>query len=596
LGFPSLAVRAVATFFVIQGNDQGSTYELSSDRVSIGRDAQSTIQLHDQEVSRNHAELRREGVQYTLADLGSSNGTYVNRVRVQTHSLASGDHVQMGKTLMLFTASPAEAPHSAQAKVDIVGAGLAEDNSRIVRTMSQEASRRLLGLDAGSGDTEWMTRARSHLEIVYKTALAVSRTVDIEQLLRRILRLIFQCLDADRGCVLLVDPESRRLEVKVQESRQGPGERMRISRTILDYVLERREGVLTTNAQDDSRWNPAASIVAQGIREAICVPMLGRYDVVGLIYVDTATPPQRLLDPSRSPNKFTEEHLKLMIAIAQQAALAVEDTRYYSAMVQAERLAAMGQTIATLSHHIKNILQGIRGGSFLIKDGLARQDASMVQKGWEFVEKNQERISDLVMDMLTFSKEREPEIAPGDLNRVVAEVVELMQGRAGESGVALRFEPDATMSTLTFDAEGIHRAALNVVTNAIDACAEQETRAVTVRTSFAAQENVARISVQDTGSGISPEDLRKIFNPFVSTKRSRGTGLGLAVSQKILQEHGGRIAVQSAPGAGSTFTLELPATPPPPREPPPEGLGPSSETLAGQPQLRNAPDAPTQSS
>ena len=105
-----------------------------------------------------------------------------------------------------------------------------------------------------------------------------------------------------------------------------------------------------------------------GVREAICVPMQGRYGVVGVIYIDTYTPPGRFIQ--RPANRFSAEHLKLMVAIGHQAALAVEDTSYYSAMVQAERLAAIGQTIATLSHHIKNILQGIRGGSYLIEEGL----------------------------------------------------------------------------------------------------------------------------------------------------------------------------------------------------------------------------------
>ena len=100
------------------------------------------------------------------------------------------------------------------------------------------------------------------------------------------------------------------------------------------------------------------------------MPMQGRYGMVGVIYIDTSISPQKIVQQGVA-KKFTDEHLKLMIAIAHQAALAVEDTRYYSAMVQAERLAAVGQTIATLSHHIKNILQGIRGGSYLIEMGLS---------------------------------------------------------------------------------------------------------------------------------------------------------------------------------------------------------------------------------
>src|SRR5690606_11610265 len=130
-------------------------------------------------------------------------------------------------------------------------------------------------------------------------------------------------------------------------------------------------------------------------------PMQGRYGIVGVIYIDTFTPPGRSIQ-SPTGARFTEEHLKLMVAIGHQAALAVEDTSYYSAMVQAERLAAMGQTIATLSHHIKNILQGVRGGSYLIEEGLRTNEYEVIRKGWSIVEKNQERISNLVMDMLTF--------------------------------------------------------------------------------------------------------------------------------------------------------------------------------------------------
>ena len=174
-----------------------------------------------------------------------------------------------------------------------------------------------------------------------------------------------------------------------------------------------------------------------GVREAICVPMQGRYHVVGVIYIDTSTSPQQILERGGAARRFTEDHLKLMIAIGHQAALAVEDTRYYSAMVQAERLAAIGQTIATLSHHIKNILQGIRGGSYLIEMGLTEHDESIVGKGWKIVEKNQNKISALVMDMLTFSKEREPDLTTANINTVVRDVVELMQARAQEEQIEL---------------------------------------------------------------------------------------------------------------------------------------------------------------
>src|SRR5262249_22981653 len=159
-----------------------------------------------------------------------------------------------------------------------------------------------------------------------------------------------------------------------------------------------------------------------GIREAICVPMKGRHETLGVLYLDTLTSPRELLNQTNPSGKFKEDHLKLAIAIAHQAALAVEDTRYHQAMLQAERLAAIGQAIAALSHHIKNILQGLRSGSEILKMGLTDKNDALLQQGWKIVEKNQGKIYDLVMDMLSYSKEREPAIESTDINRVVEDV------------------------------------------------------------------------------------------------------------------------------------------------------------------------------
>jgi two-component system, NtrC family, sensor kinase len=553
----------VASLFVIQGRDQGSRFELDSDSATfpLGREAGNRIQLHDTEVSRHHAEIRWTGNEFLVCDMGSSNGTFVNNERVERRELTSGDQVQIGRTVMLFT-GPSEAPSSSLgAKIDILSADRELDKSRIVHTISQHEGSRIFSAPPEKSEALWLARARSNLQVMYRTALAVSHTLDIDQLLGRIMQLIFEWVEADRGCIMLVDHETKELQPKVRRDRKAlrPDDKISISQTILDYVMDRREGVLTTDARQDDRWDAAQSIMRIGVREAICVPMQGRYDIVGVIYIDSLTPATRAVD--RSGNKFTEEHLKLMVAIGHQAALAVEDTKYYSAMVQSERLAAVGQTIATLSHHIKNILQGIRGGSYLIEMGLAEHDEQVVGKGWHIVERNQRRISSLVLDMLTFSKEREPDFTAAGLNTVMSDVVELIRSRAEELKVELRFEPDPSIPLLTFDSEGIHRAALNVVTNALDACDERENGVVTIATKQLADEGLVQVIVSDNGGGIAPENLQQIFNPFFSSKGSRGTGLGLAVSQKILKEHGGRILVESRLDEGSRFVLELPAMP-----------------------------------
>lgn len=568
------------SLFVIQGRDQGKRFELQGTCVRIGREKGNCVQLHDTEVSRFHAELRWKERRYELVDLGSSNGTYVNSQPATELVLNSGDRVQCGRTLMIFTADEELTSSELADGVNIVPQNQLTSGSRIVTTAGSPASGRMLG-PATSFESPWLARARSNLDVMYHTALATSHTLDIDQLLQRIIELIFEWVEADRGCVMLLDRDQDQLVPRVRRDRRSTsGETMEISRTILDYVMQHNEGVLTSDASEDDRWDTAASIVRMGIREAICVPMQGRYGVVGVIYIDTYTAPGRFVQ--RPANRFSEEHLKLMVAIGHQAALAVEDTSYYSALVQAERLAAIGQTIATLSHHIKNILQGIRGGSYLIEEGLKGDEFDIVSKGWAIVDKNQDKISNLVMDMLSFSKEREPEMVPADLNSVVNDVVELMQARAADAGVTLQWIPQPAIPTCTFDPDALHRAILNVVTNAIDACEKVEQGLVAVHTEYVPEQRQLRIVVQDNGEGIDPADLAVIFSVFESRKGSRGTGLGLPVSQKIMQEHEGDISVESTPSQGSRFCLVMPAVlaePGLPNDEPPPSLGGRTTTV-----------------
>lgn len=547
----------MATLFVMQGRDRGKRIELRGETLTLGREASNRIQLNDSEVSRRHAELRKTESGYLLTDLHSSNGTFVNAERVEQRLLQSGDRLQLGRTLMIFTDSDDRSSQNLAHEVDIVGLQ-ATEGSRILKSVSQDEGSRLLGAP-NQLDSPWLARARSNLQIMYRTALAVSHTLEIDQLLHRIMELIFEWVEADRGVIMLVDQETQELTPAVSRNCKGVrGDvKLTISRTILDYVMEHKEGVLTSDARDDERWDPAGSIVTLGVREAIAVPMQGRYGIVGVIYIDTYTPPGRVAQ--RNIDKFSEEHLKLMVAIGHQAALAVEDTSYYSALLQAERLAAMGQTIATLSHHIKNILQGIRGGSYLIQEGLNADDNDVVRRGWRIVEKNQERISNLVMDMLTFSKDREPDLVAGDLNDCCEDVIELMQTRAQDAQVELCWTPLEGLPLFSFDADLMHRAVLNVVTNAIDACEKRERAKVDVSIRYTPGQRMVSIAIADTGEGIPPDDVKKIFSVFESRKGSRGTGLGLPVSQKILREHGGDIRVESTPGVGSTFFLDLPA-------------------------------------
>jgi len=570
---------------VTKGVDEGKQFEVSGEHVGIGRDSSNRIKLHDTEVSRRHAEIVRTAEGYRLIDRGSANGTYVNNQSIRDVLLQTGDQIQIGQTILVYSGGTQEGAWGPPPSRDLaehirlITRPDVELPSAIVQSIGEAEGSRILA-HPEQIEGPWLKNALANL--MYQATQAVSHILDLDQLLERILELIFRHLDADRGCIMLRDApasevgvasavlNSAEFQPKAVRWRDGVNrqEKISISRTIMDYVLREKQGILVSDAASDERFGSVQSIVRHGIRSIICVPMKGRHETLGVLYLDARTPSRDLRGP-RNPetlsrtddgntHHFTREHLFLASAMAHQAALAVEETRYYQAMVQAERLAAVGQTIAALSHHIKNILQGLRSGSEILKMGLQDMDAALLQQGWKNIEKNQAKIYDLVMDMLSYSKEREPNIESTDLNAVARDVIELLAPRAKELGIQLVSALDETLPKCPADPEGIHRALLNIVGNALDAVEGAQGPRVQVATMQEEDGPWLRVEVRDNGGGIPPEKINDIFRPFVSTKGARGTGLGLAVSRKILREHGGDILVRSQPGQGSLFILRLP--------------------------------------
>jgi two-component system, NtrC family, sensor kinase len=230
-------------------------------------------------------------------------------------------------------------------------------------------------------------------------------------------------------------------------------------------------------------------------------------------------------------------------------------------LVQSERLAAIGQTIAGLAHGIKNILHGLKGGSYLVDIGINKNDTDKLKKGWEMIKRNVGRTSNLVMDLLSYSKEREPEYEVCRPNEIANEVCELLQDKALENEVEITTEFDAAIGEVYMDPDTVHESLLNLMSNAVDACLFDEntdkTWHVGLKTTKEAGD-IIRFDVSDNGAGMDKEVLAQLFTSFFSTKGHRGTGLGLMVTRKLIEEHGGTIEVDSQLSEGTVFTVRLP--------------------------------------
>jgi len=230
-------------------------------------------------------------------------------------------------------------------------------------------------------------------------------------------------------------------------------------------------------------------------------------------------------------------------------------------LIDSERLAAIGQTVASLGHYMKNILFGLKGGFYLASTGSKENSTDSLKTGWEMLERNMGRISDLVLDLLEYSRDREPEYENCFPNEIANEVCEHLEAKAKEYGVEMIRDFDPSVQEVLLDPKDIHRCLLNLVSNAIDACLfdpnEEKKWVVHVRT-ILENDGAVRFEVSDNGCGMDEDVKKKLFTTFFSTKEGRGTGLGLLIAQKIVQEHDGTITVESQVGRGSTFTIRLP--------------------------------------
>ena len=534
---------------VMSGADSGASFKVEEPSFIIGRGRTNRVILLDNKISARHAQIDRHGQAYRLRDLNSTNGTFLNERTVTDAELSEGDEIRVGQTI-LGVAKIVAAALSSPGSVSISDAdriGPAAVHERVRRTTEPP----VLEQPPEDSTMPSLVEAYRNLLAMYKVSGIIRNNADVDLLLRDVLEQIFRNFRAERGLVMLIDDETGELEPRAFLSRsEDPSDAdMSISRTIVAEVIEKQEAILTSDATRDERFNPAASIAQQNIRSAMCVPLSTRDRALGIIYVDCRS----------DAVTFKKADLELLTAIGNEAGVAVENRILHEANLKAERLAAVGQTVAGLSHYIKNVLSCMEAGSEITSHGLEEGDLESARKGWEIIGRNERKISELVLDMLNYSTERTPVRSSCDLNNVIRDIAEGLGLTAEAVNIRLELALDPELAPVMADATGMHRCVLNLLTNALDAVEGHDDARVVVST--CCDGGRAVVSVRDNGSGIPDDVMPRIFDVFVSTKGARGTGLGLAVVKKIINEHAGEISVTSEAGQGAEFKIILPANP-----------------------------------
>lgn len=273
---------------------------------TIGRHPDNSLQLLDRIVSKNHATITAQGGQYVLKDLQSLNGTFLNGTRVYEHTLRHGDEVTMGNTRLVFL-DERQAGASAQVSISSPEAQLAE--SHIRDKLSPQTTDQFLP-EKQIQEEDILRRDYEKLRITYELQKAIGLELDLDRLLGTILRLSFEFLDADRGAILLYDEQGNLYPRAIRTKRGKPDEQIHLSRAILNVVTTERTAVLSSDAMMDSRFQSSKSIIMQGIRSSMAVPLLHGDDMFGIMY----------LDSQMATGAFSPKDLQIFSTIATQTA------------------------------------------------------------------------------------------------------------------------------------------------------------------------------------------------------------------------------------------------------------------------------------
>ncbi len=544
---------------VIEGPAKGKRFELPADEPQMLGRSSEALPLGDQAVSRRHAELTPDRGEWFLRDLESQNGTLVNGNAITERvRLRAGDKISIGQTTLAFGRTSIVDELD---MIELLQPG--EIATNVDATLKREgATPPVEPARSGRDTTEAERHALDYLRIIYQITELSAKSFTRGALLHGLLELIFEDFQPERGVVMLIDEDGKLIPGAVKNRALIKGredDRIQVSRTILLHAMRTGEAVLSTNAMADPRFSSGDSVHNLRIRSAVCVPVEHRATVFGAIYIDT----------SASDQTFDGEQLRLLHAVG----IALSHLQLHQGKLQTERLAAMGETVASLSHSVKNILQGLSGGADLVELGLDREDLEISRQGWGILRRNLDRIAGLTTNMLAFSRQRQVEVAFAPLRPLVEDCAQLLETVCEQAGVALIVDAEDDVPPVPIDPPLIHQAVMNLLTNALEAV-PREHGTITARIRYEEPDSrgpgspgEAQIMVIDNGTGIPKERQASIFEPFQTSKGLKGTGLGLAVTKRIAEDHRGRVVLSSEPGKGSAFTLVLPSDPGRPMDP-----------------------------
>jgi adenylate cyclase len=317
---------------------------------TIGRHPDNSIQILDRIISKEHAQvIRSSDGRFILRDLGSLNGTHINGIRVAEHPLVNGDEIMLGSTTLAYD-------DSARADQSLGRVTIAPNSVETIvrgRLDAQELTGDFLP-EKQVRDGEQLRRDYEKLRIAHELGRGIAGVLDLEQLLPKILDKAFEILPADRGVILMYDAEKKLSPRYVKQKGGNTQEQILISNSILTEVEQQKRAVLSSDATMDSRFSGAHSIIMQGIRSTMCVPLLHGDELLGIMHLDSRI----------AANAFTEKDLQIFTSIAAQASAAIQNARLVTKIESEIRTRAQFQRLLS-----PNLVEQLVAGKIHLEKG-----------------------------------------------------------------------------------------------------------------------------------------------------------------------------------------------------------------------------------
>ncbi len=376
------------------------------------------------------------------------------------------------------------------------------------------------------------------LVTLMEVARTITSSLTIEDVLDRVLEGAVRFSGVQRGYLFLKDGD------RLVRWRRGPSaeDDVQVSLSVLEDVAVTGRPVYRDVASGEPGQPTSDSIVRLRLQAILCLPLAVREDIIGVVYLDSRS---RL--PQHQPD------LPLLEALAGLAAVAIQNSRLVEERLRAERASVIGQMARAVVHDLRSPLSSIRGLAELLHERSPQEDPARPHLATIMAEAD--RLAGLTGDLLQFSREAPPlQRSPARLADLVRQTLKPLQPRLQRVQVRLSLGLDEEVRA-SVDAPRIVRALHNLLANSLDAMRQGGLLDVRCLRSNGS----CHLIVRDSGCGMSEDVRRRIFEPFFTHGKTHGTGLGMAIVQKIVEEHGGTIRVESAPGSGTTVTLALPA-------------------------------------